>query len=189
MAVITQELTPDLWPMFEKLFGEKGACGGCWCMSCRVPNGEKWKDLQGEKAKQRIHVLITSGKAHGILAFADNEPIGWCSFDRRLDFPKLQRARSLACDDADRVWSIPCFFVRKDYRGKGVAAILLAAALKALKKHGAAIIEGYPIKSPRDGSLLPSAFAWTGTGSLFSSAGFTVVGNPNGSKQRVRRKV
>ena len=25
-------LTPDRWDDFETLFGERGACGGCWCM-------------------------------------------------------------------------------------------------------------------------------------------------------------
>ena len=29
-------LTPDRWPDFEKLFGEKGAYGGCWCMWWRI---------------------------------------------------------------------------------------------------------------------------------------------------------
>ena len=24
------------WDDFEELFGEKGACGGCWCMSWRL---------------------------------------------------------------------------------------------------------------------------------------------------------
>ena len=25
-------LTPRRWVDFEQLFGERGACGGCWCM-------------------------------------------------------------------------------------------------------------------------------------------------------------
>ena len=25
-------LTPDRWKDFENLFGEKGACAGCWCI-------------------------------------------------------------------------------------------------------------------------------------------------------------
>ena len=30
-------LTPDRWADFETLFGERGACGGCWCTFWRVP--------------------------------------------------------------------------------------------------------------------------------------------------------
>jgi len=29
-------VTPARWPDFETLFGEKGACGGCWCMLWRL---------------------------------------------------------------------------------------------------------------------------------------------------------
>lgn len=33
------------WPVILRLFGERGACGGCWCMWWRVPQGGKlWQD-------------------------------------------------------------------------------------------------------------------------------------------------
>ena len=134
-----------------------------------------------------MRFLVESGQAHGILAFAGDEPVGWCAFDRRTDFAKLDRAPSLKCDDADQVWSIPCFFVRKEFQGQGVGGKLLAAALEALRRHGAAIAEGYPVKPTGDGKKLPAAFAWTGTRSLFAKAGFEVAGNPDGGRQRVRK--
>ncbi|HEB84575.1 MAG TPA: N-acetyltransferase, partial [Bacteroidetes bacterium] len=28
-------LSPERWGDFEALFGERGACGGCWCMYWR----------------------------------------------------------------------------------------------------------------------------------------------------------
>ena len=36
MNLTIQELTADLWPALEDLFGEKGACNGCWCMYWRI---------------------------------------------------------------------------------------------------------------------------------------------------------
>jgi len=184
--VTTRELVPELWPAFERLFGERGACGGCWCMSWRTAKGERWEDIKGDEAKRRMRFLVEGGKAHGILAFVEEEPVGWCAFDHRTDFAKLDRAPSFRCDDADQVWSIPCFFVKKGFQGQGVARVLLAAALEALKGHGVTVVEGYPVKPPKDGTPLPAAFAWTGTRSLFAGAGFEVVGNPDGGKQRVR---
>jgi GNAT superfamily N-acetyltransferase len=123
------------------------------------------------------------------LAYADGEPVGWCSYGPRKDFPKLERARSLACDDADRVWSLPCFFVKSGFRGSGVAGVLLKAALGYLKKRGVEVAEGYPVKPLRGDKPIPAAFAWTGTRPLFRNAGFKVVGNKDGGKQRVRREV
>ncbi len=186
MPIETRELTPELWPEFERLFGKNGACGGCWCMSWRVKDGEHWDDVKGATAKRRMKALVKKGKALGVLAFEGDEPVGWCSYGPRLDYPKLGRARTLACDDAEKVWSIPCFFIKRAWQGKGVGSALLQHALKSLRARGAEIAEGYPA-NVKKGQKLPAAFAWTGTPSLFLKNGFEVVGNADGSKQRVRR--
>jgi GNAT superfamily N-acetyltransferase len=189
MSLETRELTPELWPAFEELFGKNGACGGCWCMSWRTGNGEKWADVKGALAKERMRELVSRGEAKGILAFSGKEPVGWCTFGKRLDFPKLARARSLACEDADRVWSLPCFFVRRGHRGQGIATALLSHALAALEKEGATLAESYPSKPYPEGQRTPDAFAWTGTRSLFEKAGFAIAGNEDGSKQRMRKEL
>lgn len=189
MPLETRELTPDLWPDLETLFGPRGACGGCWCMSWRTPKAERWDDIKGEEAKRRMRALVELGQAHGILAFEDGRAVGWCAFGPRRDFAKLDRAPSFKCDDADEVWSIPCFFVAKGHHGKGVAKAMLAHALKAIADRGGTIAEGYPVKPARDGKLLPAPFVWTGTRPIFDAAGFEIAGNEDGGKQRVRRRL
>lgn len=189
MAVETRELTPDLWDDVVALFGAKGACGGCWCQSWRIGKGEKWDAVKGEEARRRLEHQVKTGQAHAILAYVDGRPIGWAAFGPRRDFAKLDRAPSLACDDADVVWSLPCFFVTAGHRGQGVAGAMLDAATAAIKARGGAIAEGYPVKPPADGKPLPAAFAWTGTRSLFAGKGFAIVGNPEGGKARVRKSL
>jgi GNAT superfamily N-acetyltransferase len=186
MAIRTRELTPALWPALEKLFGERGACGGCWCQAWRVEKGERWSEVQGATAKTRMRRGVRAGAIHGILAFDGAEPVGWCTFGPRLSFPRLERARTLKVDDADRVWSIPCFFVLRAHRHRGVATALLDHALRAMKRRRVAVVEGYPSKPDPSGKYIDT-FAWTGTRSLFARAGFTVAGNRGGSKQRVRK--
>lgn len=187
MNVEVRDLTPALWPAYVKLFGKNGACGGCWCMFWRVEKGEKWSAVSGAKAKRRMHALVSRGEAHGVLAFADGEPVGWCAYGRRPEFARLDRAPSFACDDAAKVWSLPCFYVKSGFRGQGVAGALLAGALAMMKKRGAKLAEGYPVKPAKSGAPTPAAFAWTGTRPLFAAAGFKVVGNRSGGKQRVRK--
>lgn len=185
MKITCRELTPDLWPDLEALFGPRGACAGCWCMYWRLKKGEKWTDMQGAPNKRRFQKLVRDGKAHGALAYAGDEPVGWVSFDRRVDFDRLDRAPSLVCDDAERVWSVPCFFVKSGWRGKGVADALLAFAVKALKRRGAAIIEGYPVKVDA-GKKAPAAFVYTGLEPMFAKAGFATTAVRERGKQRVR---
>jgi GNAT superfamily N-acetyltransferase len=186
MNVVTQDLSPHLWPEVEALFGTKGACGGCWCQAWRIEKGERWSDVQGANAKERLRNGILDGTTLGILAFDGDAPIGWCTYGPRDSFPRLNRARSLACDDSWRVWSLPCFFVLRQYRRQGVAGALLERALLAIAERGGEIAEGYPAAPNQDGSYI-DAFSWTGTISLFEKAGFTLVGNPTGSKRRMRR--
>lgn len=182
-----EALTPSHWPALERLFGAKGACAGCWCMFWRLEEGERFDDVKGATAKKRFQALVTKGKAQGFLAFDGDEPVGWLAAGPRRDFKKLDRAPSLEVDDADRVHALPCFFVKRGHRGQGVASALLAAAVKALKKDGARVLEGYPVKPPKPGAPIPAAFAYTGTVPLFEKAGFEVVQAKATGKQRVRR--
>lgn len=186
MGFSTAVLTPGLWPRVEALFGEKGACGGCWCQAWRIERGERWNEVKGAVAKERLREGVLDGTTQAVLAFDGDKPVGWCTFGPRDSFPRLNRARSLRCDDSSRVWSLPCFFVARGYRGRGVAKAMLAKALEAMRERGAEIAEGYPSKPDKDGQYI-AAFSWTGTLSLFEKAGFTTAGNAEGSKRRVRK--
>lgn len=188
MKLTVAPLTPARWKDVETLFGEKGACAGCWCMYWRLEKGERFDDVKGPKAKRRFKALVESGRAQGLLAFADGEPVGWLAHGPRRDFPKLDRAPSLACDDADEVHSVPCFFIKAGFRQQGVATALLDAAVRAARKAGAATLEGYPVQPSTPGKAIPAAFAWTGTVPLFERAGFApVTPARRPGKQRLRR--
>jgi len=188
MKLTIRELTPSLWPSVEELFGKSGACGGCWCQAWRIEKGEKWEGIKGDAARKRLKKQIEKGTTMAVLAFDGKNPVGWCTFGPRLSFPRLNRAPSLKCDDAEKVWSLPCFFVHRNYRGKGVATAMLKHSLEIMKKRGAPVAEGYPAKPYKDGTYIP-AFSWTGTISLFKKAGFKVAGNPDGGKVRVRKQL
>ena len=189
MEIEIKELNGRLWPDLEKLFGKNGACGGCWCMSWRIEKGERWDDVKGESAKERFHELVTSGKAHGLIAFVDGESVAWCSFDRRKDYKKLDRAPSLACQDAEAVWSVPCFFVKRGYRGRSIGSQLLQRAIQAVAARGGTIIEGYPSLPSKEGQRSADAFVWTGTVSMFEKAGFGRACQKQSGKIRMRKYI
>jgi GNAT superfamily N-acetyltransferase len=189
MAFEIRELTPALWPELEKLFGKNGACGGCWCMFWRIEQGERYAEIKGPRLKRRFKALVGKGKVLGALAFSDGEPVGWVTYGPRLTFPRLQRSPSLACDDAERVWSVPCFFIKAGFRGHGIASALLAHAVEAMRKRGAPVAEGYPVKPTRDGKPLPASFAYTGATTMFDRAGFERASSSPHAKIRMRRRL
>lgn len=188
MRLTTKELVPKLWSKVETLFGKQGACGGCWCQAWRIEKGEKWDEVKGAVAKRRLRKGILNGTVDAVIAFDGEIPIGWCTFGPRDSFPRLNRARSLQCSDSSAVWSLPCFFVIRGYREKGVAKVMIQHALRIMKARGVEIAEGYPSKPDRNGRYI-AAFSWTGTISLFEKAGFVNVGNPEGGKRRVRKQI
>jgi GNAT superfamily N-acetyltransferase len=165
-------LTSEHWSDFEKLFGPRGACGGCWCMYWRLTRTQ-YEQQSGEFNHRNIKALVDSGNIPGILAYSGDEPVGWCSIAPREEFPTLARSRILKPVDDQPVWSVVCFFVARAQRRKGLTIQLLTAAVKYARSQGARIIEGYPVE-PKDGKS-PDVFVWTGLASAFNQAGFTEV--------------
>jgi len=190
MTLTTAALTAERWPDVEALFGPRGACAGCWCMFWRLERGERFADLQGEPLKRRFRAGVLRAEIHGVLAYDGGEPVGWVTFGPRPSFPRLQRSPSLACEDAEQVWSIPCFFIRRSHRGQGLGKVLLEAAVAEMRRLGVRLVEGYPVKPPASGVPLPAAFAYTGTRPMFDRAGFRLqAGAAVHSRQRVRRSL
>jgi GNAT superfamily N-acetyltransferase len=166
-------LTPDRWKDFEKLFGENGACGGCWCMWWKLPQTD-FNALKHDGNRKAQRALVRRGGVPGILAYADGEPAGWCAIEPRENYSRLERSRILKPVDDQPVWSVTCFFVRKDVRRRGVSLALLREAVDYAARNGARIVEGYPTE-PRGGKAQPAAFVYTGLAAAFRQAGFREV--------------
>lgn len=161
----------------ERLFGANGACGGCWCMYWRTTGlGAYWASHKGDPNKQAFRKLIEDWSAKGCLAFDGDDPIGWCSYGRREDFPYLSRSRSIPDPHLADVWCITCFYVLPGYRNKGTSGKLIACALKAAKSEGAAYLEGYPTV-PKSTKAIPPVFVHTGLPGAFRRNGFREVAN------------
>jgi hypothetical protein len=87
-------LKPKLWDDFETLFGERGACGGCWCMLWRLPR-KQFESQKGEVNRLSMQVIVHSGEVPGILAYNNKQAVGWCAVGPRSSYPALERSRIL----------------------------------------------------------------------------------------------
>ena len=168
MKLTIRALTPDLWPALEDLFGENGACNGCWCMYWRI--GSAYRQRPRGKNQAAFREVVTHGPPPGLLAFDGDVAVGWCQLTPRDALPWLDRVWRLQRVDDVPVWSLSCLYVRKGYRKQGVTSALIAAALKAARRAKAPALEAYPF----DADESPSA-SGTGYASTFARAGFKTV--------------
>jgi len=151
-----------------------------------------WEMAKGETAKQVTRDLIMQNKMTGLLCFdskKEEKAVGWCSYGPRSVFPRTERMKAYARDDIENIWSINCFFIDKNYRGKGVARGMIASALKFIKKRKVKLVEAYPVTKTKAGDRLPPAFSWTGPLKIFEEAGFEVIQRLSHAKPLVRKKL
>ena len=182
-------LTKTDWPVITRLFGARGACGGCWCMWWHVPRGGKyWEEVKGDKNRRSFMGMVKAGKIHGVLAFAGDEPVGWCQFGPRDSFARMAGARSLQRETGPDTWSVVCFYIAAGWRGQGVASGLLEAATRRAFALGAAEVEGFPKTPSKAGERMPAAFAWTGVPALYRKAGFKKLRRAEGQPPIYIRK-
>jgi GNAT superfamily N-acetyltransferase len=178
--------TPERWPDFAALFGEKGACAGCWCTWARLGSAE-FRATPPAARRALIRRRAAAGTPPGLLAYEDGRAVGWIAVAPREEYPRLATSRVMAPVDGAPVWSVPCFFVDRAARGRGLTVALLKAACAFAAAHGATAVEGYPVDAR--GARLAPAFAWFGLAGAFAAAGFREVARRSPTRPLMRRRV
>jgi len=179
-----EPLTKKNWGQFVQLFGDKGACGNCWCMYYRLSKTDFKEGKSDDGNKNAMKELVWENKPAGLLGLYDGRAIAWCAFAPREDFIKLEKSRVHKRIDDKMVWSIPCFFIAKDFRRNGVSVALLKGVIGYAHENGIAIIEAYPTIPTQE--KLPDSFAWIGLYKSFERAGFTIVDRTSINRPMVR---
>jgi GNAT superfamily N-acetyltransferase len=168
-ALAIRPLTPGRFADLERLFGPRGASGGCWCMFPRLSRAA-YEAQKGEGNRRALRRLVDQGGVPGVLAYEGREPVGWCAIEPREAFPRIGRSRLFKPVDDRPAWAIVCLFVRRDRRGRGISRALISGAAAHARRRGARLVEAYPV-DPKDGRM-PTVFAWTGIASAFRAQGF-----------------
>ena len=140
----------------------------CWCLSYRVPSKEN-QALTGPARGRKVAALMKQGPP-GVLAYQDDEVVGWAAIHPRADTSFATNRRIPHVDDLD-VWSLWCVRVRPGHRGEGISHALVEGAVAFARKSGAPAVEAYPVDNK--GEKVDLTMAYVGTRRLFEQAGFT----------------
>jgi GNAT superfamily N-acetyltransferase len=173
-----REVDQEIWPDLEQLFESRGGPKYCWCMVWRATPKESKGNAQVHKAalKHRVDTAIPIG----IVGYLIQEPVAWCSIAPR---PTFRGLGGIEDSTEENVWSLTCFFVKRNLRRKGITRQLISAVVTHATLKGATIIEAYPVDP---GS--PS-YRFMGYVESFKAAGFEEVGLAGSRRHVLRLKV
>ena len=178
-------LDTTTWDAFARL-AEKhnGVWGGCWCTWFHPDSEERGQSPEGNRAyKER---LVREGKAHAALVFNGDVAVAWCEYGSPEELPSIYHRKEYEAGlEREPDYRLTCFFVDRDHRRGGVAAVALRGALDLIAAEGGGLVEGYP--QDTQGKKTSASFLYNGTRTLFEEAGFS-YDRPKGKSHCVMRK-
>jgi GNAT superfamily N-acetyltransferase len=158
-------ITASCWDIFPRRLNADGAERRKYWQS---------KGVRAAEGNRRDAVAaVRTGKPFGLLAYEGTEPVGFLSAGPRGAYPRVDTSKVTPRIDDVAVWAVPCLYVRRSHRGRGVTTALLRAAVDYAAKKGAPAVEGYPRSD--DAPRVASESAWFGTEAQFRRAGYRKV--------------
>ena len=197
-----EKLTPDLLEDYLDFFDHRAFSDGspfypCYCNAFnmskeRIQNeffrqseidgggSEGWKYALRTSAVR----MVENGEVQGYLAYDGKTAVGWCNANDRLSYYRVgefdlsdvpQDEPRVDFQRKGEVKSIVCFEICPEYRGKGIATLLLERVCRDAKEDGYFFVEAYPMKNESMNGL-----AFTGPKRLYEKAGFVVAAQRDG---------
>jgi GNAT superfamily N-acetyltransferase len=185
MAVTVAPVTEALFDDVQTVFGTRGQPARCQCQGYRMG----WYDQHSDNVQGRRELLRDQvAEGHGLLAYLDGEPVGWCSVAPRRDYKYLRKTtwngRNEDKEDPS-VWAVTCFVTRAGFRRQGISRALAAGTIDVARAGGAGTLEAYPMK-PAPGKDVTWGEMHVGALNAFLAAGFRVVHEPSLRRAIVR---
>lgn len=170
MPYTLDALSPRTWPAYAALIERHGGVwGGCWCLAFHADGQQR-----GPERQERKRLRVCNGTAQAALVFDAERCIGWCQFGSPVELPRIKHRRAYEQVAAHRPdWRITCFFVDREYRGRGVSSLALSGALAQIEALGGGSVESFPEQV--EGRTVSASFLHNGRLAMFERQGFRRV--------------
>jgi GNAT superfamily N-acetyltransferase len=173
------------WEDLQAILGTRGQAHRCQCQRYKLARRESFHNFPVEERAFRLRRQTDCGhpgadETSGLVAYRDEQPVGWCAVEPRPAFTGLVRNNRVPWDGRDEdkadasVWAVTCLFTRAGFRKQGVSRALARAAVDFARGRGARAIEAYPMTNKN--ALLEELHV--GTEATFAGAGFAEVTRP-----------
>jgi GNAT superfamily N-acetyltransferase len=180
MAFEAHPVTKERWRDLVQLF-DRPIVRTCFCMFYRKTGSGTGV---GKENRRAMKALVDRGIVPGLIGYEDGVPVAWVSLGPREDYEKLRRSPIMRPVDNRPVWSIVCFFVDGEARGRGLSARMLRAAVDYARSRGARLVEAYPVDK---GERSHPDDMFFGAKSIYDRAGFREVARRKPTRPVVRK--
>ena len=167
-TLTVKPLTPKLLTQLDKLFNDSPVTQKCYCMYWRI--GFDYKKNSPKQNKELFKKEVEQNNAKGLIAFIDENPVGWCQVTPKQNLDHLQKSWKLKNETKENTWCISCFYIKKGYRKQGIASELIKEAIKFSKNNGTQILEAYPVDHK-----VSTSSTFTGFATTFKKLGFKEI--------------
>jgi GNAT superfamily N-acetyltransferase len=182
MGFEAHPVTKERWPDLVQLF-DRPIVRTCFCQFYRKVGAGTGAGRQNRRA---MKALVDRGSVPGLIGYEDGVPVAWVSLGPREDYAKLRRSPVMKPVDDQPVWSIVCFFVDRNARGRGLSQRMLEAAVDYARSRGARLVEAYPVDKDQRGHPDDMFF---GAKSIYDRAGFREVARRKPGRPVVRKSL
>ena len=184
MNIEIKKLTPELIEDYLRFFDTTPHATNkeehkCYCIwwSNRAIDGKDYSTV--ENRRNIATEYINSNNIQGYLAYNGDKVIGWCNSNTKADcyecfcwknfMSAVQRDDKETIEkDNKRVKAVFCFAIAPEFRGKGIAGLLLDRVCEDAKINGFDIVEAYPNKD-----FIDTEQDFMGPMKLYEKHGFT----------------
>ena len=146
IKALTPALLDDYLHFFDNdAFADNPHWAACYCRCHHFNHAEcDFDSTTAEENRKEIINLINNNVIQGYLAYDNNKPIGWLNANYRNNFTAVPYSKT---NRSEKIGSVMCFVIAKDYRRQGVAQMLLETAIENFAQQGLDYVEAYPVSN------------------------------------------
>ena len=143
---------------------------GCFCRYYYLDGSmDEWRNRSAEQNREEAILEIENGNMNGYLAYEGERCIGWCCASS-LDSLKRLKQELGSCLKEGNAGGVACFVIHPEYRGRGVARLLLKTAVEGFRAQGCSAVYAAPFALPSE-----PIKQYRGTHTMYEELGFEEI--------------
>ena len=152
MDIVIKRLVPEFVDDYLHFFDTTSHSTGkaehrCYCVCWASTQGSIEACSTASKRREIAASYIKNHYIQGYLAYADQTVIGWCNANTKADCYDCISWKMFMDEvrkDDRRIKSVFCFAIAPEFRGKGIASMLLQKVCEDAESEGFECVEAYP---------------------------------------------